>query len=267
MRRQSRQKPESLCAYRQNNAGHPRRAKREKGIQETGCHIWQWVVQALDGNARPVSSVSFPSAAAPLRPGMTGVAFHLFGLHGLARHAVLQPEPHNAQDLRKGGEAFFQHSPADAVLEGRKDGVLGGPANRDDEGDAEAGTVGLVECREAGEFCRREGVQPSSRLFARAVVSEFARYRGAASEVGVAAQELRLAIRRRIQNGVLKRPTIASREVNGRFAPATSATQGPCSAMPPNNPTKASCSSASTSSSDRGTVDRPEHHDFPACAR
>ena len=106
----------------------------------------------LDGPTRPVPWIPFPRLRAP---GMTG---------GVSpRYAVFEPEPHDAQHLRQRGQALFQHAPRDAVLEGRQDGVLRRAAHGDDEGDAEAGAVGVVQRREAGEFLRREACRARPR--------------------------------------------------------------------------------------------------------
>ena len=85
-----------------------------------------------------------------------------------ARHAVLEPEPHDAQHLRDGGQPFFVERAADPVLERREDLVLGGAAHGEDEGDVEARAVGVVQRGEACELLRGQLSEPGSGLLARA---------------------------------------------------------------------------------------------------
>ena len=54
----------------------------------------------------------------------------------------------------------------------REDLRLGRPLHRKDEGKAEARLVGVVERREAGEFVRRQPVEPGARLLAGRILGE-----------------------------------------------------------------------------------------------
>ena len=124
----------------------------------------------------------------------------------------------------------------------------GGAPHRQDEGKAELRLVATVEVVEAGRFYLLDRLPSPAPVCSR---EDSADEPGARPEIGVGAQQRQLGI----PGGFAERASanawiMASREGNGRAPAAWRATQGECSATPPNAATKAFALRAFTSASE-----------------
>src|SRR3954468_14752960 len=111
---------------------------------------------------------------------------------------VLEAQAGDAGHLVEGGGELLLALVAHALLEGLQDRLAGVVAHADDEREAEAGAVGLVQLGETRVLAGREPVEPGGRLLAGGRLAERAGDGRLAGEVGMGADERETALLGRV---------------------------------------------------------------------